>query len=65
MALCYQDQQKWGEAEQAWRKAIAGDGEVPEMAFEHVACDLRRVLEEGRYRRGDRLPAEAVLAKPP
>jgi DNA-binding FadR family transcriptional regulator len=34
------------------RRYIAGDARVPEMAFEQVANELRRVLEEGRYRRG-------------
>ncbi|HEY4121673.1 MAG TPA: tetratricopeptide repeat protein, partial [Byssovorax sp.] len=33
MALCYQDQLKWPEAEQAWRKAIAGDEAVPEWHY--------------------------------
>ena len=27
------------------RRYVAGDAEVPEMAFEHVASELRRVLE--------------------
>jgi DNA-binding GntR family transcriptional regulator len=45
------------------RRYVAGDAEVPEMAFEQVASELRRVLEEGRYRPGERLPAEAVLAQ--
>jgi predicted Zn finger-like uncharacterized protein len=33
MALCFQDQQKYGEAEEAWRKAIAKDETVPEWHF--------------------------------
>lgn len=33
MALCFQDQQRWPEAEQAFRKAIASNGSVPEWHY--------------------------------
>jgi cellulose synthase operon protein C len=33
MALCYQDQQSWAEAEQAWHKAIVGNGAVAEWHY--------------------------------
>lgn len=33
MALCFQDQARWPEAEEAWRKAIAGNDEVPEWHY--------------------------------
>jgi predicted Zn finger-like uncharacterized protein len=33
MALCYQDQSKWSEAESAWRRAIGADGSVPEWHY--------------------------------
>jgi tetratricopeptide (TPR) repeat protein len=33
MALCYQDLQKWPEAEQAWRKAIAGNDSVGDWHY--------------------------------
>jgi tetratricopeptide (TPR) repeat protein len=33
MALCFQEQQKFAEAENAWRKAIAGDGNVAEWHY--------------------------------
>ena len=33
MALCYQDQSNWAEAEQAWRKAIAADDTVSEWHY--------------------------------
>jgi DNA-binding GntR family transcriptional regulator len=45
------------------RRYVAGNTEVPDTAFELVASELRRVLNEGRYRRGERLPAEAALAE--
>ncbi|MFO0592509.1 MAG: tetratricopeptide repeat protein [Polyangiaceae bacterium] len=33
MASCYQDQSKWPEAEEAWRKAIAGNGDNAEWHY--------------------------------
>ncbi|MGK3974515.1 tetratricopeptide repeat protein [Sorangium sp. So ce118] len=33
MALCYQDQGNWAAAEEAWRKAIAGNDKVPEWHY--------------------------------
>jgi tetratricopeptide (TPR) repeat protein len=33
MARCYEDQIKWAEAEEAWRKAIAGIDDVPEWHY--------------------------------
>jgi len=33
MALCYQDEQSWAEAEQAWQRAIAGNGSVAEWHY--------------------------------
>ena len=33
MALCYQDQGSWPEAEEAWRKAIAGQRQRPRVAL--------------------------------
>ncbi|MCC6556833.1 MAG: tetratricopeptide repeat protein, partial [Polyangiaceae bacterium] len=33
MALCYQDQGSWAEAEEAWRKAIAKNDNVPEWHY--------------------------------
>jgi tetratricopeptide (TPR) repeat protein len=33
MAICYEDQLKWADAEQAFRKAIAGNDNVPEWHY--------------------------------
>jgi tetratricopeptide (TPR) repeat protein len=33
MALCHQDQGDWAQAEEAWRKAIASNGKVPEWRY--------------------------------
>jgi tetratricopeptide (TPR) repeat protein len=33
MALCYGDQQRWADAEQAWRKAIEANDAVPEWHY--------------------------------
>jgi tetratricopeptide (TPR) repeat protein len=33
MALCLQDEGRWAEAEEAWRKAIAADGTMPEWHY--------------------------------
>jgi len=33
MAFCYQDQSRWPEAEEAWRKAIAGNDQNPDWHY--------------------------------
>ncbi|MCK6586809.1 MAG: zinc-ribbon domain-containing protein [Polyangiaceae bacterium] len=33
MAACFQDQGRWSEAEEAWRRAIAGNDKVPEWHY--------------------------------
>ena len=33
MALCYQDQQSWGDAEASWKKAIAGNDQIADWHY--------------------------------
>lgn len=54
LALCYQDQLKWPDAEAAWRKAVAGNGSI---------ADWRYRLGKLLYQHANEAAASPELAK--